>query len=224
MKYVVFNMKANFMSFGCNDRGIKKYVRGTLEFPTISCIYGIICKSFGISKEESFLKKLNDEINILETFSFEKEVNIFDDFQSAGGGWDDNAMKPANCFGGKPTNGFETQIYHKQYLLFPHFKVVVEIKNDDFANEIVEKLKKPIWKDAFFGRKNCVPTQLIYDGIFNSKDECLNYIYDKKPFYKYTSEKPEKYAMYFGWINDIPKTSFDDKRSFGMREVFKVAL
>ena len=239
MKYIVLNMSATFMSFGNNDCGAKNFIRSTGEFPTISSIYGILCTAFGISNNKDFINKLNQLVSVEETYSY-TETKILEDYQNIGGGWVNKSDKwdkenkcknnpyknmiPHNNNGETPSNGISNQIAHKYYLVNPHFRVLIKINDGNFADEIVEKLKHPVWKTICFGRRNCIPNRYLFDGIFDNKEDAIEKIHSEHPLYKYVSDKPEKYDYAFGWIKDIPINSFDDKKSYGMRRVYKVKI
>lgn len=60
---------------------------------------------------------------------------------------------------------------YRYYLQDAAFAVVMEVPADK-AETIAEALQSPAW-DVYLGRKNCVPTDFIYRGIFDNEAEAL---------------------------------------------------
>ena len=84
--------------------------------------------------------------------------------------------------------------------------------------EIAEALRNPVW-DLYLGRKNCVPTDFIYRGTFETKEEA------EKSAYEIATEKNllEDFRVLDGvddinecdevmTLNDIPVQFGMDKR------------
>jgi CRISPR system Cascade subunit CasD len=157
------------MSFGCYSKG---YDRDTNEFPTRSAIYGIILCSMGKKgKMPEMFKKLN---NIkMDIYSY-TETSLEKDFQTIGCGYDKETYQYKflkTCDGSNSTTG--SKVFYKHYLSNQHFRVVLEIVDDDFANEIANYLKKSVWQ-PYFGRKNVLlVNQFLMGFIIIKKKLCL---------------------------------------------------
>ena len=53
---------------------------------------------------------------------------------------------------------------HKQYLEDAAFTVAITSKDESFITHLAEALQHPSWS-IFLGRKSCVPTRPVFDGI-----------------------------------------------------------
>lgn len=60
---------------------------------------------------------------------------------------------------------------YRYYLQDMAFAVVLEAPSQ-WAEDAVQALQAPVW-DLYLGRKNCVPSEFIYRGIFDSAEEAL---------------------------------------------------
>lgn len=60
---------------------------------------------------------------------------------------------------------------YRYYLQDAAFAVVLEVPADK-CDTIIQALQNPAW-DVYLGRKNCVPTDFIYRGQFDSEDDAL---------------------------------------------------
>ena len=97
------------------------------------------------------------------------------DFHMVGSGYKDedlwqSLLIPKTSEGKKAVGG-GTKITHRYYLQDAFFAVVMEVPAD-MTELIAEALQNPVW-DLYLGRKNCVPTDFIYRGIFNSDTEAF---------------------------------------------------
>jgi CRISPR system Cascade subunit CasD len=97
------------------------------------------------------------------------------DFQMVGSGYDDSdpwqdllIPKKAN---GKSPNGAGSKMTYRYYLQDARFAVVLECSQAE-STLFSEALQNPMY-DLFLGRKNCVPTEFIYQGVFDSENAAL---------------------------------------------------
>ncbi|MEN3752586.1 type I-E CRISPR-associated protein Cas5/CasD [Mangrovibacter sp. SLW1] len=94
------------------------------------------------------------------------------DFQMVGSGYDDsdpwqNLLIPKTADGKKAVGG-GTKMTYRYYLQDAVFAVVLELPKIQ-AELLSDALQNPVW-DIYLGRKNCVPTELIYQGVFSDAD------------------------------------------------------
>ena len=72
---------------------------------------------------------------------------------------------------GKKAVGGGTKITYRYYLQDAKFAVVLEVPAES-AVSFAEALQNPTY-DLYLGRKNCVPTDFIYRGTFESEKDAL---------------------------------------------------
>ncbi|WP_319951498.1 type I-E CRISPR-associated protein Cas5/CasD, partial [Klebsiella pneumoniae] len=66
---------------------------------------------------------------------------------------------------GKKAVGGGTKMTHRHYLQDAVFAVVMGLGSQQ-AESLPEALQNPVW-DLYLGRKSCVPSELIYQGIYD---------------------------------------------------------
>ncbi|MDN8598848.1 type I-E CRISPR-associated protein Cas5/CasD [Citrobacter sp. S2-9] len=151
-------------------------VRDTLNFPTRSGILGLLCCARGAGGPEvEWLAKMNDmsmEVRAYARTDHNGQPYLrgpaLCDFQMVGSGYDDsdpwqNLLIPKTSDGKKAVGG-GTKMTYRYYLQDAVFAVVLEVPQQQ-AESLSDALQNPVW-DLYLGRKNCVPTELIYQGIF----------------------------------------------------------
>jgi CRISPR system Cascade subunit CasD len=97
------------------------------------------------------------------------------DFHMVGSGYDDkdpwqSLLIPKTNLGKKAVGG-GTKMTYRYYLQEMAFAVALQVP-DDLAEIFAEALKNPVW-DLFLGRKCCVPTEFIFQGLFNDANQAL---------------------------------------------------
>jgi CRISPR system Cascade subunit CasD len=165
----------------------KFYKRDTLAFPTKSGILGLILCSMGASgAQNELLEKLNSKMMQVvsyvhsklkengETFKVDKEP-LLQDFHVVGSGFDnkDNwqtLLIPKTC-NGTGQVGSGVKLTYRYYLQDARFAVILEI-SDDMNETVCNAIQNPIY-DVYFGRKNCVPTEKIFQGSFDTISDAL---------------------------------------------------
>lgn len=158
--------------------------RDSLDFPTKSGVLGLICCARGVRDEQTqWLEKFNNldmqAISYVRTDSrsgASQRQPMLRDFHMVGGGYDDqdpwqNLLIPKTSEGKKAVGG-GTKMTYRYYLQDMAFAVALQIPSDS-VQEIAEALQSPVW-DLYLGRKNCVPTEFIYQGVFDDYDGVLN--------------------------------------------------
>ncbi|MFW9609888.1 MAG: type I-E CRISPR-associated protein Cas5/CasD [Aquaspirillum sp.] len=156
-------------------------VRDTLNFPTRSGVLGLLCCARGAGGPEvEWLKQMNAlsmEVRAYARIDANGQPLLREpalcDFQMVGSGYDDqnlwqNLLIPKTAEGKKPQNSTGAKMTYRYYLQDSVFAVVLEVPSER-AGSLAEALQNPVW-DLYLGRKNCVPTELIYQGLFDNAE------------------------------------------------------
>lgn len=179
--YILMWLEAPLQSWGADSKFGR---RDTLEFPTKSGIMGLICCALGAGGEQCELLAKFADLD-LEALSFtrDKVINkkniktapepFLRDFHMVGSGYDDKdpwqKLLIPKTSDGKAAVGGGAKLTYRYYLQDMAFAALVEVP-EELSEQIANALQNPIW-DLYLGRKNCVPTDFIFRGIFASKDE-----------------------------------------------------
>lgn len=172
MKYLLLWLEGPLQSWGSDS---KFTVRDTLSFPTKSGVLGMLLCAMGAGGEQ---KELLERLNHLShtVFAFEKKGSVSEciDFQTVGNGFSSDKwqslMVPRKRNGGKAVGG-GSKLTYRHYLQNASFAVIAEIP-DDLENDIVMGLQNPVWP-IFLGRKSCVPSKPVYQGVYESYSDAL---------------------------------------------------
>ncbi|EGR0596494.1 type I-E CRISPR-associated protein Cas5/CasD [Vibrio cholerae] len=193
-------------------------VRNTLNFPTRSGILGLLCCARGAGGEQrEWLEKMSPmamEVLAFERSDAEGEPIMREatlrDFHMVGSGYDDadpwqNLLIPKTAQGKKAVGG-GTKMTYRYYLQDALFAVILEIPADD-KEALEDALQNPRW-DLYLGRKNCVPTELIYQGIYHSTDTARQRAQElaenKYRHLSYTIVEGEQEGGEVFTLNDVP--------------------
>lgn len=227
IKHVLLWIEAPLQSWGCSS---KFGPRSAGEFPTKSGIYGMILAGLGLpGKQIEFLKEISRYHQTV--ISYKKSGNQSPkliDFQMVGNGYDSENNKEDNWYsmnipkkldGGSSVGGGSKMVF-KHYLQNAVFAVIQEA-DDEFAEQIKSAMTEPVF-DVFFGRKNCIPTDIIFRGIFDSIEEAKNRAFEiaegKRLLLDFevseVNQTPEEIV-----INDVP-LQFGERKKYRDRKVF----
>ncbi|MDY4889292.1 MAG: type I-E CRISPR-associated protein Cas5/CasD [Sphaerochaetaceae bacterium] len=225
-RYLLLWLEAPLQSWGCHS---KFGPRDTCEFPTKSGIYGLFLSALGYKgNQESFLEKLNEFNQTVLCFNKEVFPPRLKDFQMVGSGYNRDDKWEALNIPRKADGGIAvasrgyggTKMTYRYYIQDGVFAVIQEL-DDDLAELIANALKMPIF-DSYFGRKNCIPTDLIFRGVFDSLSEAKVQSFaiaqEKGLKLQFTvSEKEESTETMI--LNDVP-ISFGEEKEYKDRQVF----
>ena len=128
--------------------------RGTASLPTKSGIVGLIGGAMGLPRNSTQLVELARAICI--GIRADRQGTIARDFQTVQG------MPNIYTAQKKPRPG-NTIISSHWYLEDASFLVVIQAK-EEWSQRIKKAFDSPRWC-AFLGRKNCVPSRPVWDGI-----------------------------------------------------------
>lgn len=155
--------------------------RDSLEFPTKSAVLGMLCCARGAGGAEvDWLRKWHDLDMQVMAYALadgrggaRPREPLLEDFQMVGSGYDDKdpwqtLLIPKTSEGKKAVGG-GTKMTYRYYLQDMAFGVVLQAPKSE-ATDVVAALRSPVW-DLYLGRKNCVPTEFIFQGLFDSVEE-----------------------------------------------------
>jgi CRISPR system Cascade subunit CasD len=178
-QYLLLWLEAPLQSWGADSKFGR---RDTLPFPTKSGILGLICAALGASGEQrelleemaplgqTVISYTRTQNNATAKGKTEREIPLRD-FHMVGSGYDDSdpwqtLHIPKKADGGKAVGG-GTKMTYRYYLQDAKFAAIVEVPSGK-AGVLTTALQNPVY-DIYLGRKNCVPTDFVFRGIFSSK-------------------------------------------------------
>lgn len=179
-RYLLLWLEAPLQSWGHDSKFGR---RDTLNFPTKSGVMGLLCCALGYGgQQKEFLAEFAPLKQTVLSF-VRKNYNgvkidhepLLRDFHMVGSGYDDKdpwttLLIPKTADGKKAVGGGAKMTY-RYYLQDSYFAVVLEAPSDK-ADFIATALQSPVW-DLFLGRKSCVPTDLVYRGLFEIEDDAI---------------------------------------------------
>lgn len=188
-KFLLLWLEAPLQSWGADSKFGR---RDTLPFPTKSGVTGLLLCALGASGGQnellgklaplrqtvvSFVRLLTKD-NFDNLAKSEREP-LLRDFHMVGSGYDEKAeweklMIPKKMDGSAAVGG-GTKMTYRYYLQDAKFAVVVELPQA-LAGDFAAHLQSPNY-DLYLGRKNCVPTDFIYRGLFDTEELALRSAY-----------------------------------------------
>jgi CRISPR system Cascade subunit CasD len=178
--YVLLWFEAPLQSWGADSKFGR---RDTLKFPSKSGVLGLVCSALGAGGEQidllaRFAPLDMQVISYRKTNSKGEKRNkepLLRDFQMVGSGYDDSnpwqtLLIPKTAEGKKAVGGGSKMTY-RYYLQDAVFAVALQVPAE-LSDAIADGLQSPHW-DVYLGRKTCIPSELIYQGIFESVDDAF---------------------------------------------------
>lgn len=178
--YLLLWLEAPLQAWGHDSRFGR---RDSLDFPTKSGVLGLLCCARGAGGvEREWLAAWADLDMQVEAFVQQDHKGhalprqpLLRDFQMVGSGYDDadpwqNLLIPKTSEGKKP-NGAGTKMAYRYYVQDMAYAVAMEVPVEQ-VDATVSALRAPVW-DVYLGRKNCVPTEFIFQGVHASADVAL---------------------------------------------------
>ncbi len=178
--YLLLWLEAPLQSWGHDSKFGR---RDSLGFPTKSGVLGLLCCARGAGGEEiAWLEKWADQdMQVMAFVPRDKQGKplpcqaLMRDFHMVGSGYDDQdpwmtLMIPKTSEGKKAVGGGAKMTY-RYYLQDMAFAVAIQAP-DVLLKEAAEALVSPMW-DLYLGRKNCVPTEFIVQGIFATAGQAM---------------------------------------------------
>lgn len=154
--------------------------RDTLDFPTKSGVLGLVLCALGAGGEQQeLLARFAGLRQTVISFGHsdgemtEAKLPFLHDFQMIGSGYKEDdiwqtLLIPKKSDGSKPVGG-GMKLTHRYYLQDAVFAVLFEVPADH-AQQIADSLQHPVY-DIYLGRKCCVPSEFIYQGLFDTSEE-----------------------------------------------------
>lgn len=176
MSYLLLWLEAPLQSWGVNSKFSR---RTTMMFPTKSGILGIILAAMGKGGEQKGLLSLFAECD-LQVDAFPKKDNLeclnLEDFHMVGSGYNDsdpweNLLIPKTSDRKKAVGG-GAKLTYRYYLQDMAYGAFLE-GSKSLLDEIGNALNNPVWP-IFLGRKCCIPTEMIFQGVYEGKCECIS--------------------------------------------------
>jgi CRISPR system Cascade subunit CasD len=181
-KYILLWLEAPLQAWGADSKFGR---RDTLPFPSKSGILGMVLCAMGASgPQNELLAKLSSGALQIASYVRSKKTEagnariklsrepLLRDFHMVGSGYDDKdiwqKLLIPKTSEGKPAVGGGSKMTYRYYLQDSCFAAVLEV-NVDMDCAICDALQNPVY-DLYFGRKNCVPAEKIFQGTFESID------------------------------------------------------
>jgi len=182
--FLLLWLEAPLQSWGADSKFGR---RDTLNFPTKSGVTGLLLCALGASGEQKeLLSRLAPLKQTVISYNRSRTSNanemqkvnsepLLRDFHMVGSGYDDanpweTLLIPKKSDGGKAVGG-GTKLTYRYYLQDARFAVVLEVP-EELAKSFADALQNPVY-DLYLGRKNCVPTDFVYQGTFENKEAAL---------------------------------------------------
>lgn len=227
--YLLLWFEAPLQSWGSDSKFGR---RDTQIFPTKSGVLGLVCSALGAGGEQlALLAEFAELSQTAISFARVKQTAegvikqdrepLLRDFHMVGSGYDDqdpwaSLLIPKTSEGKKAVGGGAKMTY-RYYLQDVAFAVVLEVPADK-AETLAQALQNPAW-DVYLGRKNCVPTDFIYRGIFDNETVAI----DQAVLIASQKNRIEDFRVLHGavgvgesdevfTINDVPVQFGEDKR------------
>ncbi|MDD5228072.1 MAG: type I-E CRISPR-associated protein Cas5/CasD [Methylococcales bacterium] len=179
-RYLLLWLEAPLQSWGHDSKFGR---RDTLNFPTKSGVVGLVCCALGYGGEQTeFLAEFAPLKQTILSFVRKNHNGIktdreplLRDFHMVGSGYNDKdpwtTLLIPKTEDGKKAVGGGAKMTYRYYLQDATFAVILEVPSDK-AETIADALQTPVW-DLFLGRKSCVPTDLVYRGVFDSEANAI---------------------------------------------------
>lgn len=179
-KYILLWIEAPLQAWGTDSKFGR---RDTLPFPTKSGVLGLVLCAMGASgPQNELLAKLSSGSLQVASYVQSKpgkdaqacikggKEPLLRDFHMVGSGYDDKdiwqKLLIPKTSEGKPAVGGGSKMTYRYYLQDACFAAVLEVPAD-MKDSISDALQNPVY-DLYFGRKNCVPAERIFQGSFES--------------------------------------------------------
>lgn len=158
--------------------------RDSLDFPTKSGVLGLFCCALGAGgKQVELLARWADCDMQVQAYVPENKKGeplprqpLMRDFHMVGSGYDNKdpwqSLLIPKTSQGKKSVGGGAKITYRYYLQDMAFAVALQGPQEELI-KLEQALKNPVW-DLYLGRKNCVPTEFIAQGIYENVEQAVN--------------------------------------------------
>ncbi|MCH8499924.1 MAG: type I-E CRISPR-associated protein Cas5/CasD [Marinobacter sp.] len=178
--YLLLWLEAPLQSWGHDSKFGR---RDSLDFPTKSGVMGLLCCALGAGgKQVELLARWADRDMQVQAFVLQDRQGkplprqpLMRDFHMVGSGYNDKdpwetLLIPKTSEGKKAVGG-GTKMTYRYYLQDMTFAVALQGPLAELV-ELEAALHNPVW-DLYLGRKNCVPTEFITQGIYADAEQAM---------------------------------------------------
>lgn len=226
--YLLLWLEAPMQSWGSDSKFGR---RDTQIFPTKSGVMGLLCSALGAGGQQRELlaefATLNQTAISFARCNVKADVLVkqdreplLRDFHMVGSGYNEQdpwaKLLIPKTSEGKAAVGGGSKMTYRYYLQDAAFALALEVPSGR-AQAVAEALQNPAW-DVYLGRKNCVPTDFIYRGIFDNELAAL----EQANVIALQKNRVEDFRVINGLsadgsgevftINDVPVQFGEDKR------------
>lgn len=170
--YLLMWLEAPLQSWGHDSKFGR---RDSLNFPTKSGVLGLLCCALGAggAQKEWLARWADRDLQVIAYVPTNKHGQplprqpLMRDFHMVGSGFDDKdpwqTLLIPKTNEGKKAVGGGTKMTYRYYLQDMAFAVALQGPQEEL-DTLEAALQNPVW-DLYLGRKNCVPTEFIAQGI-----------------------------------------------------------
>ena len=157
--------------------------RDSLDFPTKSGVLGLLCNARGAGgKEQEWLAAWADMDMQVQAYVREDSkgqpllrLPLMRDFHMVGSGFEvkdpwQTLLIPKKSDGSAAVGG-GTKMTYRNYLQDMAYAVALQGPSA-LLHDSAEALTNPVW-DLYLGRKSCVPTEFIAQGVYDAVEKAL---------------------------------------------------
>lgn len=178
--YLLLWLEAPLQSWGHDSRFGR---RDSLDFPTKSGVLGLLCcaRGTGGDEHEWLAQQADMDMQVVGYVPMDKRESplprqpLLRDFHMVGSGYDDQdpwqSLLIPKTNEGKKAVGGGTKMTYRYYLQDMAYAVALQVGTAE-VDELTNALTNPVW-DLYLGRKNCVPTEFIFQGVFDTATAAL---------------------------------------------------
>lgn len=227
-QYLLLWLEAPLQAWGHDSRFGR---RDSLDFPTKSGVLGLLACALGAGgaqREWLAIAALYDmQLHAYVRKDWQGEaiprLPLLRDFHMVGAGYDSKSpwesLLIPKTNEGKPAVGGGVKLTYRYYVQDMAYAVILAVPVDEVVS-IAEALQAPVW-DLYLGRKNCVPTEFIYQGVFDDLDSAesqASQLADGKnrimSFRVYEGDRSDELNGELLSLNDVPV-------QFGERKIYR---
>jgi len=219
-KYLLMWIEAPLQSWGADSKFGR---RDSLPFPTKSGIAGLLLCALGAKGEQvELLSRFTKCKQTVVAYNVSSKRGsghqpLLRDFHMVGSGYNaddqwETMHIPKKSDGGKAVGG-GTKLTYRYYIQDGRFAVILELEQE-LADLFASALQSPVY-DLYFGRKNCVPADFIYRGVFDTVEE----VFSQLDVIKTEKQLNEQFRVIDGEVdgdvmvlNDVPLQFGEIKR------------
>lgn len=175
--YLLLWLEAPLQSWGHDSKFGR---RDSLDFPTKSGVLGLLCCARGAAGEQTeWLSKWAErDLQVTGYALADRQGELLPlppllrDFHMVGSGYDDQdpwaSLLIPKTSDGKKAVGGGTKMTYRYYLQDMAYAVFLQGPHAELQT-LAEALRNPVW-DLYLGRKACVPTEFVYQGVYAELD------------------------------------------------------